>query len=643
MTEGSLQEAGSTSEQGSKEEVRLPQEEQEVEKPTILEESTSMKDIPVEQKLEELKKEEVITSEESKTEEFETKEVVEETPIDRKEEKNIEEKAELEAVEVLKSNGNIPKMEVHLTESDKANKPQVPTPDGDLQEVPLHTQADTQITISPENPDPENPKENGKVDATVPTPATSEPKEKISCVQVLNAMVFLAFMVNYMLRVNLTIAIVDMIQINETTDNSTTIDEPKFSWNTYQKNLILGCFFWGYVLTELPGGRMSEVFGPRRVYGYSMLIASLVTFFTPYAALNFDYMGVIVLRVIVGFMLGVTFPAMQPIASKWIPPKDRTKFVSNMMASSLGAAVTLPVCGYLISSYGWQSVFYVTGVLGTILAVSWFLFVYDTPSQHPRITREEREYLEKEIGASSKVRKAPKVPWGALLTSMPVWAIVVTHACSVFCYFTFLNQMPTYMKRVLGTDIKKNGILSSFPYIGKYAMALITSYIADYIRARGKLSTTLVRKCFTTFAVGLPGLLMVAQVYLGDSTFWTVSIFTFALTLNGAVTAGYLGNGLDIAPNYSGTIFGIANTFSSMGGFLSTYVVADITFQNETYERFQIVFWILAVTYFFGCLMYLLFGTGELLEWNSVEENKTRDVEMIEKQPLKNDTINEKL
>lgn len=45
---------------------------------------------------------------------------------------------------------------------------------------------------------------------------------------------------------------------------------------------------------------------------------------------------------------------------------------------------------------------------------------------------------------------------------------------------------------------------------------------------------------------------MVAQVYLGYSTFWTVSIFTFALTLNGAVTAGYLGNGLDIAPNYSG-------------------------------------------------------------------------------------------
>lgn len=461
--------------------------------------------------------------------------------------------------------------------------------------------------------------------------------EKISCVKVLNVMVFFGFMVNYMLRVNLTIAIVDMIAENTTANLTDQHNIPKFPWDTYQKNLILGCFFWGYVLTELPGGRMAEVFGPRRVFGYSSLFASLLTFLTPIVATSLDFYGVVGLRVLIGFMLGVTFPAMQPIASKWIPPKDRTKFVSNMMASALGAAVTLPVCGFLINSYGWKSVFYVTGMVGTIWSLAWFMLIFDTPSQHPRITREEREYLESAIGISSTVRKAPKVPWRRILTSMPVWAIVITHGASVFCYFTFVNQFPTYMKKVLHTDIKQNGILSSFPYIGKYVMALTTSYIADYIRATGKLSTTTIRKTFTTFAVGLPGLLMVAVVYLGGEIIWTVSIFTFALTLNGAVTAGYLGNGLDIAPNYSGTIFGMANTLSSLGGFVSTYIVADITYQNETYERFQIVFWILAVAYFAGSVMYLIFGTGELQDWNSVNEEKIPkpDVEMQEKLPLK--------
>lgn len=31
------------------------------------------------------------------------------------------------------------------------------------------------------------------------------------------------------------------------------------------------------------------------------------------------------------------------------------------MASSLGAAIAMPVCGFLISYLGWESVFYFTG------------------------------------------------------------------------------------------------------------------------------------------------------------------------------------------------------------------------------------------------------------------------------------------
>ena len=53
-------------------------------------------------------------------------------------------------------------------------------------------------------------------------------------------------------------------------------------------------------------------------------------------------------------------------------------------------------------------------------------------------------------------------------------------------------------------------------------------------------------------AVGMPSILMVLQVFYGYNRVWSVVIFTLALTLNGAVTGGYLGNGLDIAPNYSG-------------------------------------------------------------------------------------------
>lgn len=49
------------------------------------------------------------------------------------------------------------------------------------------------------------------------------------------------------------------------------------------------------------------------------------------------------------------------------------------------------------------------------------------------------------------------------------------------------------------------------------------------------------------------------------------------------------------------------------------------------------MFWILAATYFVGSLVYLLFGTGKLQEWNSSEgmiKKPLPDAELVEKEPL---------
>ena len=80
----------------------------------------------------------------------------------------------------------------------------------------------------------------------------------------------------------------------------------KYPWNEYQINLVLGSFFWGYVCTELPGGRLAEVVGTKRVFGYSMLVSSAITFLTPLSA-TYGYVAVVVLRTLLGLML-VGFP-----------------------------------------------------------------------------------------------------------------------------------------------------------------------------------------------------------------------------------------------------------------------------------------------------------------------------------------------
>lgn len=121
---------------------------------------------------------------------------------------------------------------------------------------------------------------------------------------------------------------------NATSPDGVTVLEERFNWDSYQTNFVLGSFFWGYVLTELPGGRLAELIGGRRVFGHSMLWASVLTLITPLSA-HLSYVMLIVVRVALGFMLGASWPAIHPVAAVWIPPMERSKFMSNMMGKSL--------------------------------------------------------------------------------------------------------------------------------------------------------------------------------------------------------------------------------------------------------------------------------------------------------------------
>ena len=60
---------------------------------------------------------------------------------------------------------------------------------------------------------------------------------------------FLGFANVYAMRVNLSVAIVYMVK------------DPTMAWHESQQGIILGMFFYGYVLTQLPGGRLAEIVG----------------------------------------------------------------------------------------------------------------------------------------------------------------------------------------------------------------------------------------------------------------------------------------------------------------------------------------------------------------------------------------------
>ena len=72
-----------------------------------------------------------------------------------------------------------------------------------------------------------------------------------------------------------------------------------FVWDKSMQGMMLGSFFWGYVLTQIPGGILAERFGPKIVFLICMGTVGIASVLVPVAAQVHPYM-LMALRVIQG-------------------------------------------------------------------------------------------------------------------------------------------------------------------------------------------------------------------------------------------------------------------------------------------------------------------------------------------------------
>ncbi|KAK2145734.1 hypothetical protein LSH36_660g02057 [Paralvinella palmiformis] len=452
----------------------------------------------------------------------------------------------------------------------------------------------------------------------------------LSCRHILAFMAFLGFFNVYCLRVNLSVALVEMVnssysertydndseclhQVSNSTDKREHTGE--FNWDANVQGLILGSFFYGYITTQIPGGWLAEKFGGKWLYGLGILCTAILTLLTPIAARTHVYL-LLAVRILEGIGEGVTFPAMHAILSNWAPPLERSKLGTFIYAGAqMGTVVSMPVSGLLCKygfADGWPSVFYVFGSLGCLWFVGWCFLCYDSPAKHPRISYSERQYLETVI---HKPDKKPPTPWFSILTSARVWAIVAAHFTNNWGYYTLLTCLPSYMKQVLHFDISQNGMLSGLPYLFTWITMTAGGQIADVLRKRRLLSTTWVRKLFNTIGQILPAIFLVITGYLGCDPVLAVVMITVAVGASGFTMSGYGVNHLDIAPPFAGTLMGLTNAVATIPGFLGPQVVGALTKDNASRGQWQIVFFIAAAIYVLGSLLFLVLASGEEQIW----------------------------
>lgn len=399
-----------------------------------------------------------------------------------------------------------------------------------------------------------------------------------------------------------------------------------FEWDEYTQGLILSSFFWGYVITHLPGGMLAEKFGGKYVLGLGILSTAIFTLLTPLAATYGGANWLIAVRFLEGLGEGPTFPGLNAILAQWVPPQQRGTLGSFVFAgSTIGTVVGTALSGVLIqyTAGGWPSVFYVFGALGVLWFIVWVLIFYNNPQSHPFISDEERMFLEKSIGGLNDKKD---IPWREMALSVPLWGLIFAQIGHDWGFFTLVTDLPKYFKDVMRFNIFENGFLTALPYLVMWFCSMGSGWLCDKLITGGYLSTTTARKLFTTIASVGPGVGMIAASYAGCDRTAVVVLFTVSTGTMGTFYPGMKVNALDLSPNYAGTLMAIVNGIGAFTGIITPYLVGVLT-PDSTILQWRTVFWIVLGVFLGTNVLFILMGSGEIQPWNDPVTKKQGEEE----------------
>ncbi|KAH8296915.1 hypothetical protein KR044_000817 [Drosophila immigrans] len=431
------------------------------------------------------------------------------------------------------------------------------------------------------------------------------------------ALLFLAICVNYIARLNVSVAVVAM------TDADSNPDFPTYDWSEAQRSYILSSFYWGYILTQFPAGFLVRQFGAKLILFIPTFASAVLSALTPYFISWGGWVAFSVLRIVMGLFQGLIFPCIHEHLAKWSPPKDRNRLgVIAYSGADCGSVMAMGISGLIAdSSMGWPGISYVSAGLCILWCLLWLLLGANNAPSSWLVGQGERDYIERSMKREDgfHVHKIP-IPWRAIWTSAPFFALLIVRSAQGWANSTMQLQTPAYMHGVLEMDIKSNALFSALPFVAMWLMSYVYLAIADVTMARKWMSLTTMRKSINTVAYWGPAAALIGIGFLDKSqTALAIALMTINAGLNAGSGIGSILTIIDMSPNHSGIVMAIVNGVGNIFPLLTPLLVGVIVTDTSSRSQWQIVFGMTAIVFIVGNLVYLIWGTTDQQPWDAVD------------------------
>lgn len=273
------------------------------------------------------------------------------------------------------------------------------------------------------------------------------------------------------------------VTVNYITRNSLGILAPELKnslhMSTEQYSWVVAAFQLAYTLFQPLCGWLIDVIGLKMGFLVCALIWSLTCLLHAGAG---SWLHLALLRFVMGASEAAATPANAKAIGDWFPKRERPVAAGWAgVGFSIGAMLAPPIIYVAHITFGWQGAFLLTGGLGLLWVGLWW-WGYHSPETHPRLSDEERAFINQDNEAIGE-----KLPFFTALKvigkekkfyGIAIPAFLAEPAWAVLSFW-----VPLYLANERGMDLKQIVMFAWLPFLAADLGSVASGYLTKlYVR-----------------------------------------------------------------------------------------------------------------------------------------------------------------